>query len=70
MGRPPTSNFGGTVPPVPLGFCPCMCAIEMQNLLLRICLHDLGYDLHSMLSIFACLTLFNPLIFNHIQASR
>src|SRR6218665_3893876 len=23
MGRPPTSNFGGTVPPVPLGLRPC-----------------------------------------------
>jgi len=23
-GPSPTSNFGGTVPPVPLGFCPCV----------------------------------------------
>ena len=23
MGRPPTSNFGGTVPPVPPGLRPC-----------------------------------------------
>src|SRR6218665_4119112 len=28
----PTSNFGGTVPPVPLGLCPCVPQINVQRL--------------------------------------